>query len=83
MRCLVLFRYVLCLVTFFKPLDTQEQGKVFENKKKTDHFCSARRDFSLAWLLVFMKFFAWLVCCLEHKQTNHGTDKLGEPLHKC
>ena len=38
MRCLVLFRYVLCLVTFSKPLDMQEQGKVFENKKKNRPF---------------------------------------------
>ena len=79
MRCLVLFRYVLFLVTFFKPLDTQEQGKVFENnnnnKKQTVSL--------LAWLLTLMKLFAWLICHLGHKQTNYGTDKPREPLRKC
>ena len=71
MRCLVLFRYVLYLVTFFKSLNTQEQGKVFENnnsnKKQTVSL--------LAWLLTLMKLFAWLVRHLGHKQTNYGTDK--------
>ena len=45
MRCLVLFRYVLFLVTFFKPLDTQEQEKVFENNKKTDRFLPFEQRF--------------------------------------
>lgn len=48
MRCLVLYRYVLCLVTFFKSLNTQEQEKVFENNnnKKQTVFYLASKDFS-------------------------------------
>ena len=84
MRCLVLYRYVLCLVTFFKSLNTQEQEKVLENNKKTDRFLPCEQKISLlAWLLTLMKLFAWLVCHLGHKQTNYGTDKPREPLRKC
>ena len=81
MRCLVLYRYVLCLVTFFKSLNTQEQEKVFENnnnKKQTRAKISL-----LAWLLTLMKLFAWLICHLGHEQTNYGTDKPCEPLREC
>lgn len=48
MRCLVLFRYVLCLVTFFKPLKTLGQRKVFENNsnQKQTVFYPASKDFS-------------------------------------